>query len=62
MHQSGRNSGVIHAGYNLKPVRPKPILRRGQPPTRDYCEDRVSRFVKAVSCDTRPRTDSEMAL
>jgi len=41
LHQSGRNSGVIHAGYNLKPGSEKArFCVEGSRRLRDYCEAR----------------------
>jgi (S)-2-hydroxyglutarate dehydrogenase len=41
MHQSGRNSGVIHAGYNLKPGSVKAeFCVRGNRELRAYCAER----------------------
>lgn len=41
MHQSGRNSGVIHAGYNLKPGSVKAeFCVRGNRELREYCAER----------------------
>src|SRR3954454_7186325 len=41
LHQSGRNSGVIHAGYNLKPGSNKArFCIEGSRRLRAYCEDR----------------------
>jgi (S)-2-hydroxyglutarate dehydrogenase len=41
MHQSGRNSGVIHAGYNLKPGSLKAeFCVRGNRELREYCAER----------------------
>jgi (S)-2-hydroxyglutarate dehydrogenase len=41
MHQSGRNSGVIHAGYNLKPGSMKAqYCVEGNRELRQYCGDR----------------------
>lgn len=42
-HQSGRNSGVIHAGYNLKPGSLKAkFCVEGSRRLRRYCADRKS--------------------
>jgi len=41
LHQSGRNSGVLHAGYNLKPGSTKArFCRAGNRELRAYCEAR----------------------
>ena len=41
LHQSGRNSGVIHAGYNLKPGSLKAkYCVEGSRALREYCRDR----------------------
>ncbi len=41
MHQSGRNSGVIHAGYNLKPGSLKAqYCVKGNQELREYCQEK----------------------
>src|SRR5215471_20799178 len=41
MHQSGRNSGVIHAGYNLKPASLKAqYCVQGNRELHEYCAER----------------------
>src|SRR2546430_885040 len=49
LHQSGRNSGVIHAGYNLKPGSLKAkYCVEGSRALRAYCRDHGIPMVQGV--------------
>jgi L-2-hydroxyglutarate oxidase LhgO len=59
LHQSGRNSGVIHAGYNLKPGTNKAqFCIEGSRRLREYCERKgIAVFVGGILVVAR--TDAE---
>ncbi|WP_415857009.1 L-2-hydroxyglutarate oxidase [Sinomonas sp. G460-2] len=63
-HQTGHNSGVVHAGLYYQPGSLKAALcARGRGLTRDYCEDRglpyreLGKLVVAVTPEEMPRLD-----
>ncbi|MCH6471742.1 L-2-hydroxyglutarate oxidase [Sinomonas terrae] len=63
-HQTGHNSGVVHAGLYYQPGSLKAVLcARGRALTRDYCQDRglpyreVGKLVVAVTPEEVPRLD-----
>ena len=63
-HQTGHNSGVVHAGLYYQPGSLKAILcARGRELTRDYCRDRalpyreLGKLVVAVTPEEVPRLD-----
>ncbi|HUL01861.1 MAG TPA: L-2-hydroxyglutarate oxidase [Gemmatimonadales bacterium] len=61
LHQSGRNSGVIHAGYNLKPGSMKAkFCVEGSRQLRAYCRERgIGMFVGGILVVAR--TEAERA-
>src|SRR5262245_50924996 len=61
MHQSGRNSGVIHAGYNLKPGSLKAkFCVEGSKQLRAYCRERgIGMFMGGILVVAR--TEAERA-
>lgn len=63
-HQTGHNSGVVHAGLYYQPGSLKATLcARGRAMTRDFCQDRnlpyreLGKLVVAVTEDELPRLD-----
>ncbi|WP_138415388.1 L-2-hydroxyglutarate oxidase [Sinomonas gamaensis] len=63
-HQTGHNSGVVHAGLYYQPGSLKALLcARGRELTRDYCQERglpyreLGKLVVAVAPDEVPRLD-----
>src|SRR5947199_295205 len=57
LHQSGRNSGVVHAGYNVKPGTAKArFCLEGNRQLRAYCAERaIPRPAPATSRCARAR-------
>jgi L-2-hydroxyglutarate oxidase len=63
-HQTGHNSGVVHAGLYYQPGSLKALLcARGRALTRDYCQDlglpyrELGKLVVAVTEEELPRLD-----
>ncbi|WP_334170217.1 L-2-hydroxyglutarate oxidase [Sinomonas sp.] len=63
-HQTGHNSGVVHAGLYYQPGSLKAVLcARGRELTRDYCQERglpyreLGKLVVAVTPEEVPRLD-----
>jgi L-2-hydroxyglutarate oxidase len=63
-HQTGHNSGVVHAGLYYQPGSLKAVLcARGRALTRDYCQDKglpyreLGKLVVAVRDEELPRLD-----
>lgn len=63
-HQTGHNSGVVHAGLYYQPGSLKAVLcARGRELTREYCQDRglpyreLGKLVVAVTPEEVPRLD-----